>query len=449
MSRTPVHGPPAVLKGAAHNYRLERVIARGGTGHFWHAVRQTDGEVVGIKEVLLPHNRKVAARVREEADIREKLRIPRSPRLHEAIDVPGGPRLPARVYLVQDLLPNARTLASLTQEGPATVHEILRLLDDVLEVLSCIHAESHAHGDVEPTNILRDGAGRYTLVDFGASALRRAKRPQHAPDVGPSVFLPAHDWRSAPSFARDLYALAICALSALSGYPAEQWCIDEDSSVSHRLQRMRAFRRQAGVGPIPGTLALLLAEMASDNPRSAKDLRTIVQRIKPEAGQTRVRLHWAGSLAQAQSMELGFFPMAQLVMLWRRRIMHHLFSSVWALVWSLAWLAAAWRWAEKAPTIADAALAAGLASLGAGLIGGWVRSRLVIRRGIRRRYAWLPFVMGTGAAWIAWTAVHPQTEVFLSVALFAVLPFALSLIGVVLLVEFEKREMFLHDSVFE
>lgn len=147
-------------------YRATRVIARGGEGLVYEAVRG-DGEYdrrVAIK-VLAPGTLGVDSldRLRAERQILAKLSHPGIAQLFD-----GGVTDKGEPYLVVEYVPgehlddycNARAL-----NGAAR----LQLFESVLDTVEHAHRSGVVHRDLKPSNIMVTAAGATKLVDFGTA----------------------------------------------------------------------------------------------------------------------------------------------------------------------------------------------------------------------------------------------------------------------------------------
>ncbi len=127
-------------------------------------------------------------------------------------------------YLVQEYIEGhdlSQEIVSGTQLSEAYV---IKLLHDILEVLTVVHQQNLIHRDLKPSNIRRRKSdGKIVLIDFGAvkEVTTQIVNPQgqinytsfiHTPGYAPSEQL-----KRQPTFSSDIYALGVICIYALTG----------------------------------------------------------------------------------------------------------------------------------------------------------------------------------------------------------------------------------------
>ena len=75
----------------------------------------------------------------------------------------------ALAYLVMELLSGRTLQEQVERQGPLDANRIDKILWSLLNGLEQVHSAGFLHRDIKPPNILLDGQGRPTLIDFGAS----------------------------------------------------------------------------------------------------------------------------------------------------------------------------------------------------------------------------------------------------------------------------------------
>lgn len=107
--------------------------------------------------------------------------------------------------------------------------EVLKILQDVLDVLEFVHSEGVIHRDIKPDNLIRRKKDRkIVLIDFGAvRAMQDANTQLAANEKGESRFtvtigtpgyMPSEQCAGRPTYNSDIYALGMVAIKALTGY---------------------------------------------------------------------------------------------------------------------------------------------------------------------------------------------------------------------------------------
>ncbi|MDX1984800.1 MAG: serine/threonine-protein kinase [Bryobacteraceae bacterium] len=197
-------------------YRIERVLAEGGMGTVYEAVRDEAGIRlrVAIKVVRWGlTNPKLIENFRVEQQILARLAHPGIARLIDWGETPD-----ARRYVVMEFVEGIPVDAFCEQHG-LNIRRRLELFLQILDAVAYAHQNFVAHGDIKPSNILVTPAGHAKLLDFGIARLLNEK--EDAPAIT-QAFTPAYaspgQLRKEPlTVASDLYALGVLLCRILSG----------------------------------------------------------------------------------------------------------------------------------------------------------------------------------------------------------------------------------------
>ncbi|MFB7469936.1 class IV lanthionine synthetase LanL [Kitasatospora sp. NPDC056184] len=178
--------PEATTRVGDGRYRITAGIARSPNGHVYRAVELATGRAVVVKQA-----RAFVAEDPSGTDARGRLRHER--RVLAALDgVPGVPQLVDYFRHGEDeyLVSTARGPRDLRRDvlgsGPyrpdgrgATGRDWWALARGLLAVLDAVHARGVVVRDLKPANVVLDGSGGCSLVDFGVSSLA-GERPEGA-----------------------------------------------------------------------------------------------------------------------------------------------------------------------------------------------------------------------------------------------------------------------------
>lgn len=209
----------ALLDG---RYLLSDRVGRGGMATVYRAEDTHLGRTVAIKMI---HEDETAAASADRAHNEKALLAAVNHRalvtLYDAQLVPGRPR-----YLVMEFV-DGPTLAKRMATGRMRPRQVARLVRDLAEGLSVVHASGIVHRDVKPSNILlaRDqGSGPWTakLADFGIACTVGSPR-MTSPGIvlGTLTYMSPEQLRDLdPGTEIDIFALGLVALEALTGSPA-------------------------------------------------------------------------------------------------------------------------------------------------------------------------------------------------------------------------------------
>ena len=142
-------------------YRIQRLLASGGSGRVFLALQGTFARPVAVKVVVASdagarERFLAAAAMAQRLDHRAIVRI---------LDVGSAGDL---VYLAMDYLRGG----DLRQNLAAGLHvqNVVRVVREVAGALAYAHAKGVVHCDVKPENVLFDEQGAALLTDFGAAA---------------------------------------------------------------------------------------------------------------------------------------------------------------------------------------------------------------------------------------------------------------------------------------
>ncbi len=224
--------PPGQAIG---RYRVVDVLGQGGFGITYRAIDAELGRHVAIKEYLptalavrqdgvtvVPRSQGAAADlawgldrfVTEGRTLAALHRAPGIVKVHDYLQANGT------AYLVMELVDGETLLDLINRRGPLDAAAIDRILTPLLDGLEQVHQAGFLHRDIKPANILLDGAGRPTLIDFGASRAAVAGRSQAMTAVFTPGYAPVEQFTSAPQGAwTDIYSLAATLYHAITGAP--------------------------------------------------------------------------------------------------------------------------------------------------------------------------------------------------------------------------------------
>ncbi|GGA07066.1 serine/threonine-protein kinase [Okeania sp. KiyG1] len=106
---------------------------------------------------------------------------------------------------------------------------VIRLLQEILEILKYVHNNNIIHRDLKPSNLMRrEQDNKLVMIDFGAvkelSVLSLNKQGKTTPTiaVGTPVYMAPEQANGFPKLCSDIYAVGIIAIQAITGsYPQE------------------------------------------------------------------------------------------------------------------------------------------------------------------------------------------------------------------------------------
>lgn len=197
-------------------YRLLGVIAIGGMGFLYSAVREKDRQLCALKTVPpeFMGYRSLLQRFRREAYTMRALRHPGFlPLLEEAHN-----RTPP--FFTMPFVAG-RTLKQIIDErGRLTLDEAAAVIVQLGESLHTLHQSGFVHRDVKPSNVLLGSRGEVLLFDFGV--VQESAQQSDLTDEGMALGTPAYNApetfeRCETSPQSDQYSLAVIIYQMLTG----------------------------------------------------------------------------------------------------------------------------------------------------------------------------------------------------------------------------------------
>jgi len=148
-------------------WRLLRAVGAGGMAAVYEA-QGPAGEAVAVK-ILHPEmsvRRDVKERFLREGQAANRVQHPGAVQVLE-----HGTSADDCVYLVMELLRGETLADRVARHGTIPAPEMLRVLDEVLDVLVAAHAQGIVHRDIKPDNLFVTETGRTKVLDFGLARL--------------------------------------------------------------------------------------------------------------------------------------------------------------------------------------------------------------------------------------------------------------------------------------
>ena len=252
-------------------YTLERLLGAGGMGFVYAARHKLLGKPVALKllRAELCTDADQVGRFLREAQLCSRIS-------HENIvDITDfGRDASGHLYLVMELL-NGTTLAEvLAKQGPMPVKRALGILRQLCRALSCAHAASVVHRDLNPRNIsLVEASGRtdvVKLLDFGISRLAggQDRVTSTGVAVGTTPYMPPEQLRGEATQERqvDIYALGVIAHELLTGRLPFN-ATNPAQMIAEKLTGPPANLRDSALGQTSPALADVISESLAGDPR--------------------------------------------------------------------------------------------------------------------------------------------------------------------------------------
>jgi hypothetical protein len=227
------------------NYRVVKVLGRGGMATVYRARQETMGRDVAIK-IVSTDDQEIGGmplkRFGREVRLIARLQHPR------ILPVYDYGRTSEFTYLVMRLVETG-TLADRLKDGPLDPGEAARILDELASALDYAHARGVIHRDLKPSNVFLDEQGNIYLADFGiAKLLDRVDTQLTASGfvLGTPAYMSPEQATDGPIDRRtDVYALGLILFEMLTG----RQVFAGDSAISIILKHVNELP------PLPSSLA--------------------------------------------------------------------------------------------------------------------------------------------------------------------------------------------------
>jgi serine/threonine protein kinase len=346
---SPDRGP--LPGGSVASYRILNEIGRGGMGVVYRVVHTGLEREFALKTLKGSNAAQFGVeRFQREAKLLGSLK---HPHIVDVTDFGIAESLP---YLVMELV-SGPTLRERTAD-PLPAEEALDILEALAEAVDYAHSRGVLHGDLKPDNVILTGGG-CKVLDFGLSGLvapnaemqaanglresspSRTETVTELPTMGgmagtPAYMAPELFTGAKPTFASDLYALAVVAFEILVGRRPFVVRIEDIATGWNRPPTPLPSGLNGSLpSEVDAPLLAALSEDPSERPRSARAFSTEL-RSAMRRGQLRVRRRRAlpGRLLASVALAsiVGLASSSLWSWRWCRGLENRLLDARWALL---------------------------------------------------------------------------------------------------------------------
>jgi hypothetical protein len=264
-------------------YAITQVLGYGGFGRTYLAQdRNRFDEPCVLKEfapqVQGPESTQKAAELfQREAGVLYQLKHPQIPSFRELLQVKVAGR--TALFLVEQFIPGQPYSTFVETGRRLSQTEGLKLLLDLLPVLTYLHGKGVIHRDISPDNLIREEkTGQPVLIDFGsvsqvAAAATQAFGQGNLTQIRKLGYTPPEQIRGEAYPSSDLYALAVTVLVLMAG----QW----PSALYDEARQVWDWKSQLALDPrFAARFDRLLVPNPFDRYQSAQDLRQDLQALQ-------------------------------------------------------------------------------------------------------------------------------------------------------------------------
>ena len=254
-----------------------QVVEKIGEGSFGEVYRAYDSILDREVALKLLKNEKLAA-FQSKAFIAEARRIAKVRHPH-VLAVHGANTYENRVGIWTDLI-DGLTLSEIKDVGEHFYADnLIRLAHELALALNSVHQAQLVHGDIKPSNVMRDDGGAYVLMDFGAGFDQQKQTGHHQRYTGtPLLMAPELFDGARKSQQSDIYAFgALLFKIATDHYPIEADSIAE----VQRAHQQKQYQRLESLRPgLPKAVRRLIHSMLDTDPNKRPSADTIRQQVE-------------------------------------------------------------------------------------------------------------------------------------------------------------------------
>ncbi len=253
-------------------YEILKLLGMGGMGAVYKARDIEVDRIVGLKVIRpdLAGNPAILARFKQELVLARQVTHKNIIRIYDLNEADGVKFITMEFVEGEDL----RTI--LTREKKMAPAEATNIMLQSCAGLQAIHSEGVIHRDLKPSNIMRDGAGRVVIMDFGlAKTVQSDGMTQTGMMIGTMEYMSPEQAMGGELDARsDIFAVGLIFYELLTGYIPFR----ADSAIASLVKRTqeRAVPLVDVDSSVPPVLSEIVSKCLERNPSdryaSAQDL---------------------------------------------------------------------------------------------------------------------------------------------------------------------------------
>lgn len=209
-----------------NRYKIIKLLGSGGFGDTYlaedldlpnhpkcvvkHLKPNSDPTILQIVRRLFDSEAQVLYRLGNDSD--------QIPRLFAHFEEHG------QFYLVQEFVDGADLSEEISPGKRLTEKEVIKLLQEILEILAVVHKKNIIHRDIKSQNIMRRRQdSKIVLIDFGAVKevntlmVNAQGQTSVSVTVGTHGYMPSEQAAGQPKLCSDIYAVGMLGIYALTG----------------------------------------------------------------------------------------------------------------------------------------------------------------------------------------------------------------------------------------
>ena len=193
-------------------FRLDKVIGRGGFGKVWKTFHKPTSRIFAMKEMkkLRIVKKNSVQSVINEKNLLTMLKHPFIVNMRYAFqDVPN-------LYLVMDYMPGGDLRFHLGKNKTFDEPQTKFIISCILMGLEYLHVNGILHRDIKPENLVFDNKGYLRITDFGIAHKQRKDNSNDTSGT-PGYMSPEVMLRKPHNIETDYFALGIIAFECMTG----------------------------------------------------------------------------------------------------------------------------------------------------------------------------------------------------------------------------------------
>lgn len=244
-------------------YRIIDTLGEGGMANVYLAEDIILQRKVAVKVLRLDLQKEpqTKARFQREALATSELS---HPNIVSVLDVGTDQGLP---YMVMEYVDGPDLKEYIRKNSPLDLHEVIRIMDQILSAVALAHKHNVIHRDLKPQNILMDKRGNIKIADFGiAVALNQSSITQTNSVMGSVHYMSPEQTRGGlVTKQSDIYSLGIILYELITGKVPFDGATPVEIALKHAQEPIPSIRKNDPA--VPQALENVVLKATAKDPR--------------------------------------------------------------------------------------------------------------------------------------------------------------------------------------